>query len=102
MVEASNKISVAEYVKSLNIDELETAAYLSSSRLTEYLCAECESRYKFPYFRIDLIDKIETESVLSHWFCCVSCMIHWILDNKERLEYLEKGEECLILGGEND
>lgn len=85
MKKSNKKTTVLESVYSLDPDELEAVAFVSSRRLEKYLCSWCKNRYGFPkiHFRMD---KSEKTSYLDEIFCSSACFLKWVAENSEKLD----------------
>lgn len=85
MKKSNKKTTVLESVYSLDPDELEAVAFVSSDLLKKYLCSQCKQRYGFPriHFRMD---KSEKTPYLKEIFCCAKCFLKWVAENSEKLD----------------
>lgn len=75
---------VTEYIHSLDVDDLEAAAFVSSRLLEKYLCKQCGGRYSFPRIHF-VMSKSEEMPYLNAIFCSAKCFVKWVTENTENL-----------------
>lgn len=76
---------VTQYIYSLDVEDLEAAAYVSSHRLEEYLCKQCKQRYGFPRIHFKMSES-EDMDYLKAIFCSSKCFVKWVAENSEELD----------------